>query len=316
MGKKLTNSLIYTLLTGIIGWMLYTGKMAHYLHPRMMIYIFIAMIGFFILALYGWYQVYHAYQQNQRISFQVSIGHIPFLLLFTLIALNPSKITADVLENKGVDLTMPAEQYAATLAEDVNEDIISDTDDDINGDINDDVNTDVNEDINEDTNEAGEEIMNSPDDSASQTKDQPDMDPVEESAETTCVNPEEVMEPSEENDPFMETLIALNERTDDYIGKSIAIDGFVYREDFYQENNLVVGRLLISCCAADASVVGLFVESDEAPNFEKDTWIRVEGTVTIEQMETPYDDEKYEIFMIKDATIKAIEPYPTSYVYY
>lgn len=315
MGKKLTNSLIYTLLTGIIGWMLYTGKMAYYLHPRMMIYIFIAMIGFFVLALYGWYHVYHAYQHNQRISFQVSIGHIPFLLLFTLIALNPSKITADVLENKGVDLTVPTEQYATTLAEDVNEDTLSDTGDDIDGDINDGVNTDVIED-NEGTNEAGEEIINNPDDSVSQTKDQPDIDPVEESAETTDVNTEEVMEPSEENDPFMETLIALNERTDDYIGKSIAIDGFVYREDFYQENNLVVGRLLISCCAADASVVGLFVDSDEAPNFEKDTWIRVEGSVTIEQMETPYDDEKYEIFMIKDAAIKAIEPYSTSYVYY
>ncbi|WP_128894333.1 TIGR03943 family putative permease subunit [Longirhabdus pacifica] len=73
-----------------------------------------------------------------------------------------------------------------------------------------------------------------------------------------------------------------------YVGKTIKISGFVYKEDGLASNQLVLARFAITHCIADASIIGFLAEFDEAENYEKDTWLEIEGTL---QMTTYLDME-------------------------
>ncbi|RXT13754.1 TIGR03943 family protein [Ammoniphilus sp. CFH 90114] len=73
-------------------------------------------------------------------------------------------------------------------------------------------------------------------------------------------------------------------------GKSIEMTGFVYKEEQMKEDELVVARFLITHCVADASVVGLLAQMEDAPILTQDSWIKVRGvidTATYGEFEMP-----------------------------
>lgn len=53
--------------------------------------------------------------------------------------------------------------------------------------------------------------------------------------------------------------------------------GFVYRDERFQEDTFMVSRFIISCCAADATPLGLVVQSPQATSFLDDQWVEVDG---------------------------------------
>lgn len=61
-------------------------------------------------------------------------------------------------------------------------------------------------------------------------------------------------------------------------GQPVKAIGFVYRDDNYGPNTFMLIRFTVSCCVADASVVGLLVQSPESANLTDDTWVEVTGT--------------------------------------
>lgn len=64
-------------------------------------------------------------------------------------------------------------------------------------------------------------------------------------------------------------------------GKKIRIKGFVFRDDpDLKKDQFVLSRFTISCCAADASVVGIVTQFSQTPILKKDQWIEVEGTLS------------------------------------
>lgn len=68
---------------------------------------------------------------------------------------------------------------------------------------------------------------------------------------------------------------------DRFQGKRIQLSGFVYKEDGMASNRLVVSRFLVTHCVADAAVIGLLAETDEAPKLTPDTWLKAEGILEI-----------------------------------
>lgn len=80
-----------------------------------------------------------------------------------------------------------------------------------------------------------------------------------------------------DNNNYLDVLDELHRNLDNYIGREIVIDGFVFREKEFDKNQFVVARMLVSCCAADAQIIGLLVE--DKSDFEDDVWVRVKGTV-------------------------------------
>lgn len=62
-------------------------------------------------------------------------------------------------------------------------------------------------------------------------------------------------------------------------GRKVNLYGFVYKEEGFTENQLVVSRFLVTHCIADASIIGFLSEFPDAAKIEKDTWIKIEGII-------------------------------------
>ncbi len=74
---------------------------------------------------------------------------------------------------------------------------------------------------------------------------------------------------------------SINPNLSEYVGKSVDVEGFVYKMDGYPKNTFLVARFVVTCCAVDARPIGLPVESKELENLKADDWIRVKGKFEI-----------------------------------
>jgi len=52
---------------------------------------------------------------------------------------------------------------------------------------------------------------------------------------------------------------------------------FVYRDPRYGEGHFLATRFVVSCCVADAAVVGLVVRWPETAALQDDQWVEVRG---------------------------------------
>lgn len=92
---------------------------------------------------------------------------------------------------------------------------------------------------------------------------------------------------------------------EDLHGQEITLYGFVYKDPSFPENTMVVARLYITCCVADASLVGYHIKVENTDDFAAETWIRVTGTIEIFSMEV--DGEPYQYPIVSGGTIQKCE---------
>ncbi|MGG3448380.1 TIGR03943 family putative permease subunit [Domibacillus aminovorans] len=101
----------------------------------------------------------------------------------------------------------------------------------------------------------------------------------------------------------------INAEPEKYIGRTVKMKGFVYKEEGFQSNQLALTRFLITHCIADASSIGFLTEFDEAYTVEQDTWLEIEGIIKV----TQYDGFKMPI--LKVTSWKIISEPDEPYVY-
>ena len=83
-------------------------------------------------------------------------------------------------------------------------------------------------------------------------------------------------------DLFSNYLLETAEALD---GRTITVYGFVYYDESFPQHTVLVSRLMINCCAADAATVGFHVKIEVGSDLEINEWIRVTGTIqTIEML--------------------------------
>ena len=63
----------------------------------------------------------------------------------------------------------------------------------------------------------------------------------------------------------------------EFAGQEAKVTGFVYRDDRFGADQFMVTRYTVSCCVADASVVGLVVRWPGAADLPLDQWVEVSG---------------------------------------
>ncbi|RKP56115.1 TIGR03943 family protein [Cohnella endophytica] len=107
---------------------------------------------------------------------------------------------------------------------------------------------------------------------------------------------------------FIETLTTLDLYRTAFIGKTITLSGFVYREGSMESRQFAVGRFAISCCSADASPYGIMAKFDKANTLETDDWVAVTGTLGL----ASYNG--IEIIQIDVSNAVKIEPPKEPYV--
>ncbi len=97
---------------------------------------------------------------------------------------------------------------------------------------------------------------------------------------------------------------------DDYVGQKVRIQGFGIRMKNFSPNQIVVSRLVMTCCAADASGVGLMIEGDAVSQYENDDWMDAEGVIEA----TDYDGDRVPLIRITKLT--PMKPLDNKFVYY
>lgn len=60
-------------------------------------------------------------------------------------------------------------------------------------------------------------------------------------------------------------------------GQEAKVIGFVYRDDRFGSDEFLVARFVLSCCAADASPMGLVARWPNSPTLPDDQWVEVKG---------------------------------------
>lgn len=112
--------------------------------------------------------------------------------------------------------------------------------------------------------------------------------------------------------PFEESLYTLPQ---DLFGQTIKLHGFVHKDDSFPPNTILVSRLMITCCTADAMVVGFHVRVEDADAFSNDEWIQVTGMAQRFAMEMY--GEIYVLPILTGGTITRCEgpPEDEAYVY-
>lgn len=84
------------------------------------------------------------------------------------------------------------------------------------------------------------------------------------------------------NDKMYSSYVeAMSMNPKDFDGRKIRVKGFVYKDEELKENQLVLSRFLITHCIADANIIGLIAEFNQASEFEQDTWLEIEGTLEV-----------------------------------
>lgn len=110
-------------------------------------------------------------------------------------------------------------------------------------------------------------------------------------------------------DMFGSYFEEINNNPSDYIGRTIKMSGFVYKEDAFSSNQLVISRFMIVHCIADAAILGFLTEFDEANTLVEDTWLEIEGTLDV----TNYDGVALPI--VKAAKWRVIDEPDEPYIY-
>lgn len=78
---------------------------------------------------------------------------------------------------------------------------------------------------------------------------------------------------------YIGSLMKIHEDMKEYLGQRIALTGFIYRIGAFGPQEFVIARYLVSCCIADAQVVGLYASYPDIEQKSPFSWIRAEGVL-------------------------------------
>ena len=66
-----------------------------------------------------------------------------------------------------------------------------------------------------------------------------------------------------------------------FVGEEVDVVGFVYRDERFGSDELMISRFVVSCCAADGQPIGLIVRADDASVWTDDQWLEIRGTIEL-----------------------------------
>jgi uncharacterized repeat protein (TIGR03943 family) len=92
-------------------------------------------------------------------------------------------------------------------------------------------------------------------------------------------------------------------------GEEVEVIGFVYRDDRFGPEQFMVSRFVLSCCAADASPLGLVVQWPDGGSFADDEWVTVKGHLEPAQ----FAGEEMPIIIANTVTVTEIPDQPYLY---
>ena len=222
-----------------------TEKIAIFIHPKMMKYVYFSLFVFVLLSIF---QARRLFRRSH--STPVKLGYILFIIPLILgFGVNPQGLSADVAAKKGVTINQGKGSISIQKGQPVISDFI-------------------------------QEGMVFFDDGN-----------------------------------FAQILEDMMRDIYRYKGNKAVITGFVFREADFDEQEFVVGRLMMTCCAADAQIVGLLSRWEDAKTLKQDQWVRVMGTIDVTNFYDKFLGQEHEVPVIQVEKVELIEKPAAQYIY-
>lgn len=93
-------------------------------------------------------------------------------------------------------------------------------------------------------------------------------------------------------------------------GKPVKMYGFIYRDENLAENEFILGRYMLTCCSADASVYGVVVKGVPMNGWKENQWVEIIGKLDTEKF------EGYDLPVIHYEQMRSIQKPKDPYVYF
>lgn len=101
----------------------------------------------------------------------------------------------------------------------------------------------------------------------------------------------------------------------DFKGKQIEITGFVYNDEGLPKDEFVVARMMMSCCAADAQVIGIASKWQNSQSLNKGEWVKLKGIIDATPYIDPNTKASEELPLINVTEIERNQPAGNQYIY-
>lgn len=109
---------------------------------------------------------------------------------------------------------------------------------------------------------------------------------------------------------FTDVINELNTHTDEYKGKKVELEGFILKEKDLDKNQFLIGRMLLSCCAADAQSIAILCQYENIQSVKQDQWVKVKGIV-----DSSTDKKGGRLLVIKIESLEIIDEPVNKYIY-
>lgn len=128
------------------------------------------------------------------------------------------------------------------------------------------------------------------------------------------VNPDEIEYSRTEGEKFKKTLAKAYEIDNDK--EILSITGFAFKQNDFKDNQVSISRLLMTCCVADTSVMGLLSDISQVDTYiEVGKWYNFEGSVTKTKIFNSDSNEEIEVPLLLVTKAQEIETPISPYVY-
>lgn len=71
----------------------------------------------------------------------------------------------------------------------------------------------------------------------------------------------------------------IRENPEKYVGKRLEIHGFVCKENYLNEKQFIIGKIVMTCCAADSKIIGIIGEYDKVDDLNENDNVKVIGVI-------------------------------------
>ena len=267
MRKTATEFLWFGILLALIlimGYLLISGNVLLFIAPRM---VPMAWFGLAVLIALFFYQALHIVRMIRRKE-MCGAGKIGMLIFLV-----PVVLIATVMPDAGTTGSLPNQTVKIIATVDADETELA-------------AQTERME-----TEQAGD--MDEADDRDTKIVESEDIDTL-----GACELMEETAYFNASEDAFSGYLQAPLE---ELLGKTVTVYGFVYVDNEFPEDTVLVARTMVTCCAADAAIVGFHVKVDPTVNLTANEWVRVTGTIHSARL--PYYGEYYDFPVMTDGII-------------
>ena len=117
------------------------------------------------------------------------------------------------------------------------------------------------------------------------------------------------------NENFINTYEDIYGNPHNYFGRAINMKGFIYKQKGLNKDEFILSRIVVSCCAADAQLVGILCDYSEGEKFTEGTWVNIEGTLGEREYKDYKSGEISIIPIIKVNKIEKLDKQNNEYIY-